>query len=181
MHRTVRVGKSLWAVRTSFMKKIKLTKGKFALVDDEDFEKVNAFKWQVRKSYTTEMWYAERKQTIDGSSKKVNLCMHRFIMNITDKDVKIDHFDRNGLNNQKLNLRPCNSSQNGVNRKSVDNRTSKYLGVSWDGSRSRWRAATTKYYKQIHIGRFITEKEAALAYNKKAFEVHGEFANLNKV
>ena len=56
--------------------------------------------------------------------------------------------------------------------------TSKYKGV-W--KESKWRTGIRHNYKTIHLGSFETEAEAARAYNAKATELFGEFANLNIV
>lgn len=161
------------------MKEIKLTQGKVALVDDEDFEYLNQFKWYANKSYTTETYYAERTAIISG--KKINIRMHRVILGIKNGKIRVDHKDRNGLNNQKENIRTCNASENGGNRKASKNSTSKYLGVSWDKNRQKWRSTIMKNRKQIPLGRFDSEIDAAIAYNLEAVRVHGEFANLNLI
>lgn len=163
----------------TFMKLIELTKDKVALVDDEDFERVNSFKWYANKSYTTDTWYAERTPIVDG--KKVNVRMHRFILNITEGDKIIDHKDRNGLNNQKDNLRISNPSQNQANRSLTKNKTSKYKGVCWNKLRNKWRCSIMLNRKHISLGHFYSESQAALVYNKKAIELYGEFAHLNCV
>jgi hypothetical protein len=108
--------------------------------------------------------------------------MHRFVLGISESEkVKIDHIDRCGGNNQKNNLRIATSSQNMMNRCAARNTTSKYKGVYLKRKNNRW-AAQIKFEKhRLHIGYFSTEDEAALAYNKKAIELHGEFASLNNV
>lgn len=157
-----------------FVKEIKLTKGYVALVDDEDFEWLNSFRWYA-KVETGGYVRAEKK------TKEKHAKMHRFIMGVTDPKVIVDHRDRNPLNNQRRNLRICSDSQSVCNVRSARSSTSKFLGVSWCSERKKWVAQITKNYKQIPIGRFVDEKEAALAYNAKAAELHGEFANLNVI
>ena len=86
------------------MRKIKLTKGQFALVDDEDFEYLNQFKWQAHKHGRT--YYAVRTgKNIDGEMRRKSIRMHRVIKNVhvTDKR-EIDHIDNNPSNNDTLNL-----------------------------------------------------------------------------
>lgn len=152
------------------MKEIKLTQGKVALVDDDDFEYLNQWKWYAHKKPNT--FYAIRNPHVK---------MHRLIMGVTDPKILVDHCDLDGLNCQKQNLRIATKSQNGANRISVKNGTSKYLGVHFDYSRNKWVAALTKNYKKAYSKRFNSEHEAALAYNKKATELHGEFAKLNVI
>lgn len=164
------------------MKEIQLDKGRVALVDDEDFEVLNQYKWRVR-SFNPDLFYAVRTRLEKEGFGKAGVSMHRQIMGLDKKEfrhIHVDHRDHNGLNNQKLNLRKCNLSQNNANRRSLPH-TSKFLGVCYVIERNRWIASISKNNKSILIGRFHSEVEAALAYNKKAIEIHGEFANLNQV
>jgi hypothetical protein len=89
----------------------------------------------------------------------------------------IDHIDGQKDNNRIDNLRTCSQSENNMNT----NARSGYKGVSWDKSTNSWTSVIHKDYKQYWIGRFETAEEAALAYNKKAQEIYGEFARLNDV
>lgn len=92
----------------------------------------------------------------------------------------IDHINRNSGDDRIENLRPASDSENAANRKkSTKICTSKYLGVHFEKSRNLWKTKINKNGKSTEIGRFKTEAEAALAYNRKAVEYHGEFANLN--
>ncbi len=152
------------------MKLIPLTKGLFAQVDDEDYDMLMRHKWQAHKSRNT--YYAN--SAIYENGKQIYLTMHRVIMK-AEKGVLIDHKDRNGLNCQKSNLRKCNHSENNANRKSSG--YSRYLGVSF--FRGKWVAQITINKKTLLIGSFDSEKEAAIAYDKRALEVRGEFANPN--
>lgn len=160
------------------MKEIQLSKqgknkGRFVvLVDDEDFEELNKFRWCALKD--DHAYYAVRSCHIDG--KYLFLYIHTVIMN-TPKGMEVDHIDRNGLNCQKYNLRNCFHNQNGCNRKAWG--SSKYLGVSVDRMGNRTRAQIMINRKTLHLGNFKTEEGAARAYDKKAKEFFGEFANLN--
>lgn len=156
------------------MKTIQLTQGKVALVDDEDYEFLNKFKWcaTVNKAGN---WYAVRYS--NGISKPIK--MHRFIMDAEGRWNLVDHKDRDSLNNQKNNLRFCTHSQNMRNRASQKNSSSKYLGVGWHIVRRRWVASIRINGKKTILGRFKDEKDAAVEYNKVALKYHGEFANLN--
>ena len=156
------------------MKEIKLTKGLITQVDDDMFEYLNQFKWHAKKDDRT--YYVARLSKVEEGHKTIR--MHRQITNCP-KGLEVDHIDHNGLNNQKYNLRICNHSQNQCNRKG--NGSSKYLGVSIEknGNYKRIRASIQTNKKSINLGCFYTEKQAALAYDQKAKELHGEFANLN--
>ena len=116
-------------------------------------------------------------------SKHFQYLSHRMIYYLHHRELPefIDHIDGNPLNNSLTNLRAATKSQNGMNRRSRINSSSKYLGVNWVNSRKKWQAQIQTSGKRIHIGRFTCEKEAARAYNKAASEYHGEFANLNVI
>jgi hypothetical protein len=156
------------------MKKIPLTQGQFALVDDEDFEYLNQFKWYAQKDYDT--FYANRKIRVEQGQKTA--VMHRVILDVTDHNIKVDHIDHNGLNNQKINLRLASSSQNSMNRKSTKNTSSKYKGVTYRRL-NKWEASIYLSKKYKYIGMFSTEIEAAKAYDEMAKLHFGEFACLN--
>lgn len=160
------------------MKSIPLTQGKVALVDDEDFDRVNAFKWSCMKY--DHLLYAGRKFMVDGKKKCVK--MHQFILGM--KPGKIDHRDRDGLNNQRFNLRPCSSIENGRNRK-LQKHSSKFKGVSRTpkapvGSEWEWKACARLNKKLVHLGYFGDEKAAAMAYDSFVIKHFGEFASTNQ-
>lgn len=162
------------------MKQIQLTKGLFAIIDDEDFELISKYKWIAVKGRNT--FYTQAKITVSG--KRITLNMHRLITGAI-KGEFVDHIDGNGLNNIKKNIRRCNRSQNGANQKGRG--VSNYRGVSFrnrirnNKQYSHWIASIQINGKLKHIGEFKSEKEAALAYNEKAKEVHGEFAFINAI
>lgn len=158
-------------MRRIYLRNIK----KYTLVDDGDFELLNKWRWLGDRIGNT--YYVKRRDYTNGPPGKMTY-MHRVILN-PKKGMHVDHKDRNGLNNRRNNLRECTRSQNMVNQKPQKNGSSKYLGVGWDKARGKWKAQVCKDYKHTMIGRFDTEREAALAYDKKAKELHGEFARIN--
>lgn len=160
------------------MKEIRLTKGQVAIVDDEDFEWLNQWKWLAVKLRST--YYAMRV-VYEKSQYKETILMHRLILGLTGRKEIADHKDHNGLNNQKSNLRIATHSENMANRCARKNSSSKFLGVSKNIKTNKWRAKIQTGGQCVHIGNFTDEKDAAIAYNKKAKEVHGDFANLNIV
>jgi len=159
------------------MKQIPLSQGKFALVDDEDFEELNKFKWCAIKDRNT--FYAVRTTSYKKEGCVTTIRMHRFILNIKNINILCDHKDRNGLNNQKHNLREATNLQNIVNTKSRKNTSSKYKGVTWNKKSKKWRANIEKGGVKKHLGLFTNEEEAAKAYDEMAKIYHGEFACLN--
>ena len=104
--------------------------------------------------------------------------MHREILNPPD-NIKVDHKNRIGLDNQRHNLRMCTNQQNLMNRGSVPNTTSKYKGVTWYKPTGKWKAQLKFDSRNYHLGYFHSETYAAMAYDKKAVEVFGNFAHLN--
>lgn len=156
------------------MKEIQLTQGKVALVDDEDFERLNQKKWCAFKNGNT--FYAAR--IFYGGEKQKTILMHREIMN-TPQGVEVDHKDGDGLNNQKCNLRNCDHFQNSHNQSRQSNNKSGFKGVSKDKNTGKWAVNIKINNKQIHIGCFKDLKDAALAYDKAALKYHGDFARLN--
>jgi len=153
------------------MNQIQLTHVYVTLVDDEDFEYLSKFSWYLLNSKGG--IYA--RGFVNGKS----VLLHRLLLK-PDASMFVDHKDRNGLNNQKSNLRICTRSQNSANRRSrLTKPTSKYLGVAFETDRQKWTARIRKDKVGIRLGGFETEIEAAKAYNDAALKYHGEFANLN--
>lgn len=161
------------------MKKIKLTQGKFALVDNEDYKKLSQYKWYV--VYRRNTFYAVRAKYING--KRTEELMHRRIMGLKYKDGKFtDHINRNGLDNRKNNIRICTIAQNGWNRTGKQsNNTSGYKGVCRHPLSNKWRAQIKVNSQTKHIGFFTLRIDAAQAYNDAAIKYFGEFANLNQI
>ena len=112
--------------------------------------------------------------------------VHRVVMG-NPKGMDIDHIDGDGLDNRKENLRICTRSQNCANKKVRRDSRSGYKGVSVRKRGKRFKAyisdPETKFPKKRHIalGTYDTAEEAALAYNKAALEMYGEFAFLNEI
>ena len=149
------------------MKKIPLTKGKFALVDDEDYVNLTEISWQYASGYAQSI---QRKK----GGKQYAIMMHRKIMNCPSGLV-VDHINHDTLDNRKSNLRICTRSENLGNRFGKKNGTSKYKGVTWHKASKKWSVAFNKKW----IGAFSDEVEAARVYDKCAIEHYGRFAKLN--
>ena len=161
------------------MKKIPLTQGKHALVDDEDYDFLNQFKWCARKDNKSGSFYAERGlfQGPDAKPKIKCIKMHRIIVGELDSKVHIDHADGNTLNNTRGNLRKSSPLQNGGNRLRLNHRNSSgFRGVSRSRNRTNpWIAQINKNGKRTCIGYYPTPEEAARAFDKAAKEIYGEF------
>jgi len=152
------------------MKKIELTKGKYAIVDDEVFDEVSKLKWHYCKGY------AQRSERING--KRSNVSMHRYILGANTGDI-VDHKDLDGTNNQKSNLRFCTKGQNSENRIKIKSKTtSKYKGVFWNSANKKW-ISTVKKHSKCYSKIFNNERNAAIWYDETARELFGEFVNTN--
>lgn len=156
--------------------------GKSALVDDEDYNSLNHYRWHVKKHRNT--FYAVRSVPLEGRTS-TKLKMHRVILGLTDPNILCDHIDHNGLNCQRYNLRPCDNASNRKNTLSRKNSTSKYLGVFIAKSKTykAYAAQIGIDGKSTYLGtfKFTPEGEilAAKAYDEAAKKHFGEFANLN--
>ena len=152
------------------MKTIPLTQGKFAIVDDEDYDGLSTFHWRATK--TKSGGYAARR------GRDPVVYMHRQIMD-APKGMYVDHINHVQHDNRKVNLRVCTNSQNMQNGLKHKNGSSRYKGVYWYKPSKKWRAMIRVHGKGIHIGYFIDEVNAAKAYDEKAMQLFGEFAQLN--
>lgn len=154
---------------------IELTQGQCAIVDDCDVDYLSNYKWHAQ-------WDRGKRQYIACgrvSGRKIEK-MHRVIMNAADFDI-VDHINRISLDNRRCNLRICTRSQNDWNRGIGASNKSGYKGVCWLKEELKWRAYITANGVCHVIGRFDSAEDAAVAYNRAAIKLHGEFAFLNCV
>ncbi|MHC4679486.1 MAG: AP2 domain-containing protein [Planctomycetota bacterium] len=156
--------------RNGSPRRIPLTRGKFAVVDAEDYPRLSQYMWFAEG--TDKNCYAVRKA--GGKSIK----MHRDIMRASDHLV-VDHIDHNGLHNRKRNLRLCTFAENCRNTRRTATSSSKYKGVHWRKRTKKWAAAIRFENKTRHLGYFDNELDAARAYDEAARRLHGDFASLN--
>ena len=153
------------------MKEIPLTKGYIAKVDDEDYERLSQFKWCAavrKKAHLPDCIYA-----ISTVAPNTLALMHRFILGCP-ASVQVDHWDTDGLNNQRYNLRQATPAQNGGNARHGRG-SSQFKGVSWNKAIGKWECKIAN----VRIGFFVDECDAATAYNFAAEERFGAFARFN--
>lgn len=157
---------------------LKTKNGTEFIIDDEDFVKVDQYTWHINTPPSSKTSYV-----MANISKKVKIKLHRFLLNVTNSKIQIDHINGNGLDNRKENLRLVTNAQNSRNKSKyiTTNSTSKYKGVFFCKQRNKWVAQICLDYKKIFIGRFKTEIEAAKAYNEKALTLFGQYAKLNTI
>ncbi|MDD4321610.1 MAG: HNH endonuclease [Acidaminococcaceae bacterium] len=143
------------------MKTIKLTRGLEAMVDDEDFDRLNQYKWNAHKDHNNpnDAYYAQRNYRELG--KMITQIMHREIAN-APRGMQVDHIDGNGLNNCKSNLRIVNNRQNQQNQRKK--KGSGYTGAGWDKKLNKWRAHIRINGKLKHLGYYNDELGAHNAY-----------------
>jgi hypothetical protein len=135
------------------MKRIQLTKGKFAIVDDGDFEWLNQWKW-----FYASPGYAARD--VGGRKDKQRVLMHR-LLNKTKEGLVTDHINRDRLDNRKINLRSITNRQNLMNTGLKKNNKTGYIGVDW--YKNRWVARIKVMYKGVYLGRFKKLEDAIIA------------------
>src|SRR3990167_624881 len=153
---------------------IPLTKGYYAIVDASDYEKVNAFKW-----YAAERRTGTGRLTVYAGRGHGCILMHRFILG--DSAAEIDHKNGDGLDNRRSNIRPASRTQNNANMKKRLGAASRFKGVSFHPGTGKWRAGIWSSGTRKHLGLFVREWDAAVAYNHAALETFGEFAKINKL
>lgn len=125
--------------------------------------------------------YIRLSCTIDKKSKSLYAHRLRWFMAHNELPYMVDHINRNRTDNRLVNLRSVTSSQSGMNMtKKSKVSSSKYKGVCWDKSRNKWICHIKINGKSRFLGRFKSEKEAALKYNFHAKLLFGEYAAINE-
>ena len=156
--------------------KIPLSNGGFAIIDDADYDIVKGRKWERIKPFNSTTFYAFTRPTINGV--RIRISMHRLIIGVTDKTLKVDHRNRDGLDNQRSNLRIATPTQSNANRAVPKNNHSGFKGVR-RSSYNRWRAQIRIQGNLINLGTFGSSVQAAHAYDLAAVKHWGEFAWTN--
>jgi len=143
--------------------------GKFAVISSDD-RQLTKYKW-----YVSSLGYVVRFEKY----KIIPIVCE--IIKIKPKKMVIDHKNGNKLDNRRGNLRICTYPENCINSPMKKNNTSGYKGVTFWKRDNNWKAQIRFNRKNLHIGYFQTKEKAAKAYNKKARELFGNFAYLNKL
>lgn len=141
------------------MKTINLSNNYQTIVDDDDYDELNKFKWSARVDGNKV--YAVRKGKPHENCSQIS--MHRVIMNVCDSKIWVDHIDGNGLNNTRCNLRLATNSQNQLNRGLGKRNTSGYIGVSYHKASNKWRSTLVINGRSIFLGHFSDKESAAIA------------------
>ncbi len=151
--------------------------GRVALVDDEDYDLVQSYRWYMSAVQTS------AGKSLPYARTRSGISMHGLIFDSLgiNHPQGIDHIDHDGLNNKRSNLRIANQQQNNANGRPRIGGTSLYKGVGWHERDRRWRARIVKDGHEYYLGYYDNEMEAARAYNKKALELFGEYACLNEL
>ena len=140
-----------------------------AIVGIDDYKIVKPYKFDFP---------GRRYVRVSGKSKEGFTMLHQLLL----QTRWVDHADGDCLNNRRSNLRSCTNQQNQFNQKPQKGRLSKYKGVSLLWNRPKpYRASIYLNGVTIHLGVFVLEKEAALAYNRAATEYFGDFARINVI
>lgn len=144
------------------MKYLKLTQGKFALVDNDDFDELNKYKWHFDGRYAA-------RKPITGK-----IYLHKVILRVKS-DKEVDHINRNKLDNRKVNLREATHKENNANIKLLKTNTSGFRGICWDKSRELWTVGLYINNKRKYLGRFKILSEAIVIYRENALEHFGNY------
>jgi len=144
----------------------------FAMVDDEDFDFLNQWKWHPK---------VKRKEIyVARNENKKTILLHGKIMP-HGKGLHVDHRNRNGLDNRKENLRVCTSSENQANAIKPSDAKGRFKGVYFASAKGLYISRITFKGALLQLGAFKNEIDAAMAYNKKAIDLFGEFARINEI
>lgn len=153
-------------------RRVKLTRGYWAIVDDDDYAVVAQHRWHARVDKHTVYAGRNAKQAGGGYTTQR---MHTLLTGWP----RVDHIDGDGLNNQRCNLRPASVLENNQNARKHAAAYSQYKGVSWCKREGRWFAQIQHERNHRHLGYHASETDAAFAYDAAARELFGEFARLN--
>ncbi len=155
-------------------KRIELTNGGFAIVDEEDYAVLSRWSWRKDQyGYATRVQHVEK---IDGKWRRKTIFMHRQIFGDVPKDI--DHINRDRLDNRRSNLRSATRSENNANAKIRKDNTSGHKGVYWHSDRNKWTAEIAMNKKRTYLGIFVDIEDAVAARKAAEIKLFGEFRNV---
>lgn len=149
------------------MQYIQLTQGYVTIVDDEDYEWLNQWRWYYKGGYAV-----RNIPDLTKPSKQTTMRMHRAILGATN-GVLVDHRDKDRLNN-----RFCNQAENLRNRGRNANNKTGFKGVSFDSEKGKFKAQIKSPQCKVHLGYYPTPELAHEAYIAAVQMYHGEFARV---
>lgn len=158
------------------MKEIVLSGGKLVtLVDADSYESLIQWNWCFDERYV----YRRHHLRMEGKKQiHQKIYLHKLVNN-TPEGLDTDHINGNKLDNRRCNLRVATRSQNSANRKKNPKHTSKYKGVHWHNHTKKWKAEIKINGKKKYLGVFISEEDAAAAYDTAARELFSEYSKVN--
>lgn len=157
------------------MKKIPLTQGYFALVDDSDYEAISKYKWHIKKHGRT--FYAKHSTKKGDNRKQKTVYMHSLLL-ATPRGMEVDHIDGDGLNNRRDNIRVCVHAENTRNARTRLDNKSGFRGVHFHSRDMVWSASIGFKNKRVHLGYFSSKLLAREAYRDASIKYYGNFARV---
>jgi hypothetical protein len=157
-------------------RKIDLGDDVYTIVDQDVYYRLGHHKWHLRGSNAKKFYAVRDVKTGPGRTKQLGL--HREIMN-EPKGLLVDHKNGNSLDNRIANLHSATWSENAQNRPKKQNTSSRFKGVSFHKQYKKWGATICYQGKNILLGWFVNEIDAAKAYDRAALKYYGEFAKVN--
>ena len=139
--------------------------------DLEDYEKIKDFCWHRHRD-----GYLRTRVDVYPNGKNHYELMHRWILDIKDTDVEIDHINGNVYDNRKSNLRIVEGSKNAKNLKLYINNKSGHKGVSFSKRENRWKAYIQNDNQKIHLGTFLVYEDAVKAREKAEIKYYGDYS-----
>jgi HNH endonuclease len=158
-------------------RRIPLTRWLYAIVFESDYDYLMQWVWYAAPCVFTGRFYAKRREY---RTQEIITMANQLLQ--PEKGLIVDHINGEWtLDNRRSNLRIGTQRNNAENTRSHRDSRSRYKGVCFDARYGKWQSTVTPKGKRLFLGYFTGEKAAALAYNRKAFELFGEFARLNEV
>ncbi len=150
---------------------IPLSKGFYATIDLQDYERVSKYKWTALQTE----WTVYARRTWRGpEGKQHSMYLHRFIME-AEKGVEVDHRDGDGRNCTKANMRMATKANNAQNQKKKKSNTSGTKGVGFHKPTGKWQAYIGYERIQKHLGFYATKEEAIAVRRAAAHLLHADF------